>query len=104
MIKAHNRDIEELLRDADFSNSTHKEALHKRLFGEGTDPCPAYKCDARNDCLRFQRLSSQHPYGIFPVLGLAEYLVLDAYYGICAYKQGIIRLSELFPGCQGLGP
>lgn len=37
MIKAHNRDIEELLRDADFSNSTHKEALHKRLFGEGTE-------------------------------------------------------------------
>ena len=37
MIKVHNRDIEELLRDADFSNSTHKEALRKRLFGEGTE-------------------------------------------------------------------
>ena len=37
MIKVHNRDIEELLRDADFSNSTHKEALHKCLFGEGTE-------------------------------------------------------------------
>jgi len=37
MIKVHNRDIEELLRDADFSNSTHKEALCKRLFGDGTE-------------------------------------------------------------------
>lgn len=37
MIKVHNRDIEEMLRDADFSNSTHKEALRKRLFGDSTE-------------------------------------------------------------------
>lgn len=35
MSKAHDRDIEELLRSAAFPNPAHKEALRQRLFGDG---------------------------------------------------------------------
>ena len=34
MSKASDRDIEELLRSAAFSNPAHKEALRSRLFGD----------------------------------------------------------------------
>ena len=34
MSKAHDRDIEELLRSAAFPNPAHKEALRQRLFGD----------------------------------------------------------------------
>ncbi|SNU09242.1 hypothetical protein SAMN06297422_12422 [Lachnospiraceae bacterium] len=37
MRKPPDRDVEALLRDANFANSAHKEALHKCLFGEGTE-------------------------------------------------------------------
>ena len=37
MSKAHDRDIEELLRGAAFPNPTHKEALRARLFGDGAE-------------------------------------------------------------------
>lgn len=34
MSKAHDRDIEELLRGAAFPNPAHKETLRARLFGD----------------------------------------------------------------------
>lgn len=34
MSKAHDRDIEELLRGAAFPNPAHKETLRGRLFGD----------------------------------------------------------------------
>ena len=37
MSKAHDRDIEELLRGAAFPNPAHKEALRQRLFGDGAE-------------------------------------------------------------------
>ena len=37
MSKANDRDIEELLRSAAFSNPAHKEALRQRLFGDGAE-------------------------------------------------------------------
>ena len=37
MSKAHDRDIEELLRSAAFPNPAHKEALWQRLFGDGAE-------------------------------------------------------------------
>ena len=37
MRKPPDRDVEALLRDANFANPAHKEALHKCLFGEGTE-------------------------------------------------------------------
>ena len=35
MSKAHDRDVETLLRGAAFPNPAHKEALRQRLFGDG---------------------------------------------------------------------
>ena len=37
MSKTHDRDIEELLRDANFANPAHKEALRQRLFCDGAE-------------------------------------------------------------------
>ena len=37
MSKAHDRDVETLLRGAAFPNPTHKEALRARLFGDGAE-------------------------------------------------------------------
>lgn len=37
MSKAHDRDIEELLRGAAFPNPAHKETLRGRLFGDGAE-------------------------------------------------------------------
>ena len=34
MSKAHDRDVETLLRGAAFPNPAHKEALRQRLFGD----------------------------------------------------------------------
>ena len=34
MNKTPDRDMEQLLRDADFSNPAHKAALHMQLFGD----------------------------------------------------------------------
>ena len=37
MRKPPDRDVEALLRDANFANPAHKEALCKRLFADGTE-------------------------------------------------------------------
>ena len=37
MSKAHDRDVETLLRGAAFPNPAHKEALRQRLFGDGAE-------------------------------------------------------------------
>ena len=37
MRKPPDRDVEALLRDANFANPAHKEALRKRLFADGTE-------------------------------------------------------------------
>ena len=37
MRKPPDRDVEALLRDANFANPAHKEALRKRLFVDGTE-------------------------------------------------------------------
>ena len=37
MRKPPDRDVEALLRDANFANPAHKEALRQRLFGDGAE-------------------------------------------------------------------
>ena len=37
MSKASDRDVEAMLRDANFSNLVHKEALRQRLFSDGAE-------------------------------------------------------------------
>ena len=37
MSKAFDQDVETLLRDANFANPAHKEALRQRLFGDGAE-------------------------------------------------------------------
>lgn len=37
MRKPPDRDVETLLRDANFASPAHKEALRKRLFADGTE-------------------------------------------------------------------
>ena len=37
MSKASDRDVEAMLRDANFANLVHKEALRQRLFSDGAE-------------------------------------------------------------------